>query len=105
MSRFLFSSAFSFIAQLVDWFIHNEPASQRVGEKRVLVHVITDGARFSNLGKDREIHVTVSNKDVHLAFYLDGVWHVDLDIFVTTADINQIGKAVVDFFNQPEVAQ
>lgn len=105
MSRYLFSSTFSFIAQLVDWFIHNEPASQRVGEKRVLVHVITDGVRFSNLGKDREIHVTVSNKDVRICFYLDGVWHAGLDVYVTTADIDQIGKAVVDFFNQPEVVQ
>lgn len=105
MSRYLFSSTFSFIAKLVDWFIHNEPASQRVGEKRVLVHVITDGIRFNNLTKDREAHVTVSNKDARITFYLGGVWHADLDIFVASADINQIGKAVVDFFNKSEVTQ
>lgn len=96
MSRFLFSPAFRFTQELIEWFEDQpEPYGRTVA--RVLAAPISGGLRINNLEKSKNVTIEVSGALVQVDYYgeqerpLESNWRA-ID------EVSTIGEEIVEFF-------
>lgn len=96
MSRFLFSPAFKFSQELIEWFEEQiEPHGR--GVARVLAAPISNGMRINNLEKSKNVTLEVSGALVQVDYYdvnqivIESNWRA-ID------EISTIGEEIVAYF-------